>query len=654
MARPWLPPLLLAAYAFAFAWRALGGGLLIVDDHPGQLYRLARVVELGPWPWRLDPGWWAGYAELQYYPPGAAYVGAVLQVFSLGALGSEAVYQTLLWVIYVLPGATTYLLLVRVLGRPWLALPGAFLALTLSGGSRSGVEEGLRWGLIAARLGYSLLPLLALSLRSWTERAKPPLAPAVILASIILIHPAHAPAGLVLAFLGAAEGPGGLRARLASAGLLTLAAGGLAAFWLVPLLAHLEMALPLAWGDSSLGALAGQIVTRPLLLGLCVASAVACWLTRRSASPAARDRWLARFAPALTAVILLDAVVIQPLGLMWLPADRLMDSLLLALILGASRALGEVAPRLRRYPDWGIALAAIAGCALLASPDRSEPTLSLWPRRGPSEWTREAALVAGARLDDLWAALRQAPPGRILFVRSSVPLVYGRQWWRPHSHITALAPIRTGRAIVNGTFTHPSPIAGLVYTGAADNRPITLLVEQRDGLTLFGRPLEALTPREFDGLADRLRISTVVALDEDEGRLPFLDDNPGFAHPSRVGPFVIYASREPRTIPERVGPQRWQFRATDPSGEWAATGFAYSPLWRARAGDQRLAARRDDLGMLEVKLTAGPSTGVVELSHAPGPVEWIGLGVTVLTGLLLVARAAGRPARAKPDHTSGS
>ena len=89
---------------------------------------------------------------------------------------------------------------------------------------------------------------------------------------------------------------------------------------------------------------------------------------------------------------------------MWLPADRLMDSLLLALILGASRALGEVAPRLRRYPDWGIALAAIAACTLLASPDRSEPTLTLWPRRGPSEWTQEATLVAGARLDDLWAA----------------------------------------------------------------------------------------------------------------------------------------------------------------------------------------------------------------------------------------------------------
>src|SRR4029079_17074447 len=122
----------------------------------------------------------------------------------------------------------------------------------LSGGSRSGVEEGLRWGLIAARLGWALLPPLPLSLRPWTERAKLPLPAAMIFASLILIHPAHAPAGLVLVFLCAAEGPGGLRSRMTSAGLLTFASAGLAGFWLVPLLSHLDMALPLAWGDSSL------------------------------------------------------------------------------------------------------------------------------------------------------------------------------------------------------------------------------------------------------------------------------------------------------------------------------------------------------------------------------------------------------------------
>jgi hypothetical protein len=46
-----------------------------------------------------------------------------------------------------------------------------------------------------------------------------------------------------------------------------------------------------------------------------------------------------------------------------------------------------------------------------------------------------------------------------------------------------------------------------------------------------------------------------------------------------------------------------------------------------------------------VKLPVGRSSGV-ELSHAPGLAEWIGLGVTVLTGLLLVAGAARRITRA--------
>ena len=49
-------------------------------------------------------------------------------------------------------------------------------------------------------------PCSPLSLRPWTERAKPPLAAALILASIILIHPAHAPAGLVLVFLSRRRG----------------------------------------------------------------------------------------------------------------------------------------------------------------------------------------------------------------------------------------------------------------------------------------------------------------------------------------------------------------------------------------------------------------------------------------------------------------
>ncbi|HKW96064.1 MAG TPA: hypothetical protein VJX92_29520, partial [Methylomirabilota bacterium] len=154
MSRAWVPPFLLGAYAIAFGWRALGGGLLVFDDHPGQLYRLVHAITPGLAPWRFDPGWWAGYTELQYYPPGFAWLGALLFHAALGAVVPSTVYRALLWLVWILPGATTFALLRRALGDPWLALPGAFAALTLSAGCRSGVEEGLRWGLVAARLGW--------------------------------------------------------------------------------------------------------------------------------------------------------------------------------------------------------------------------------------------------------------------------------------------------------------------------------------------------------------------------------------------------------------------------------------------------------------------------------------------------------------------
>ena len=90
MSRALPPALLFLAYGIAFGVAALGGGLLAFDDHPGQLYRLYHVVTLGWAPWRLNSGWWAGYAELQYYPPGAAWLGAAIHACSMGAVGVDA------------------------------------------------------------------------------------------------------------------------------------------------------------------------------------------------------------------------------------------------------------------------------------------------------------------------------------------------------------------------------------------------------------------------------------------------------------------------------------------------------------------------------------------------------------------------------------
>ena len=631
MTRAWLPPALLAAYAVAFGWRALGGGLLVLDDHPGQLYRLAHAITLGWAPWRFNPGWWAGYAELQYYPPGFAWLGALVHLAAGGALDVTAVYRIILWLAWLLPGAAVYALLRRALGDPWLALPGALVALTLSAGSRSGVEEGLRWGLIAARLGWGVLPLLALCLLRWAEgAARPPLVSATLVAAVVLLHPAHAPAAAVLVAVAALHSPP-RRRRLRAAALVLAAGLALAAIWLLPLLAHLRMALPLAWADATLVALGRRLGSQPVLLALALLSLVA-WRRRARLAvlPDAGARCLLGLAPAMLVVIALDALVLTPLGLAWLPADRLMDGLHLGLVLGGSAGFAAlVAGRARP------ALAAVVGlavCVPLAwGPD--EAGLTLWPRS--REWPREQEVTRGLGMDALWEAIRRAPPGRVLFLRSAVPLDWRPEWWRPHTHLTALTPLRAGRAIVGGTFTHPSPVAGLVYTGSAAARPLTMLAEQRDGETLFGRPLDALSPEAFNDLAGSLGIGLVVALEEDLRSAGFLTDNPSVKSLSRIGSFRLFMLADGPAEPVPIGIQRWRIALPAAAPGWVALPIAYSPLWVAHAEGAPLAARRDERGLLEVALVApAPS---VELEHRAGVAEWAGGALSLGAAVVLLA-----------------
>jgi hypothetical protein len=637
-----LPAAVLLLFGVGFAGGTLGRGLPAFDDHPGQLYRLAHAVDHGLAPWTRNPGWWAGYAELQYYPPGFAYLGALLHRAALGAIGVEATYHALLWAVYLLPGLGTYALLARILPSPWLALPGAFLALTLSAGARSGVEEGLRWGLVAARLGWGLLPLLGLALVREAEGGRPRLvAPALLLAAIVLAHPAHLAAGICLIALAAVVSgapPGRALLRAAAVVVLGLA---LAGFWLLPLLGRLELVRPLAWSGASLWSLLAAMGRQPLLVALAAASALGWRAARGLPLGRARTfRWLAALPPAMLALVALDALGLEPVGLGWLPADRLQDGLFLYLILGAAPVLARLARAPVGLPPVGLAAAGVAAAIGLGLIPSAEPTLSL-RSGGPRDWPTLAELDRGLRLDALWEALAAAPPGRILFVRSGVPLQHGRDWWRPHSHVTALAPLRSGREIVHGTFTHPSPLASVVYRGPGARGPVTVLAEERDGRTLFGEALERLTPDVFERLAEALRVSAVVSLDEDAGRLAFLTDGGRWVPFRQAGPFRVWAAVTPRALPAPVARGRWRVEAGPHPGGWLAAGVAYSPLFEARRDTERLPTRADALGMLEVRVPAGAEV-VLELSYGPGALEWAGIGLTgaALLGAGILARRA--------------
>jgi hypothetical protein len=324
----------------------------------------------------------------------------------------------------------------------------------------------------------------------------------------------------------------------------------------------------------------------------------------------------------------------------WLPPHRLVDSLLLGIVLAGGAGLGLACAAAIAWWRLPAGLTTVFVTAIVAASSLAGQTLTVWPRT--ADWPTLPDIERGLRLPALWAALRAAPPGRVLFVRSGVPLRYGSEWYRPHTHVTALTPLYAGRAIINGTFTHPSAIAALVYTGSPAPAAIRTLVERLDGHTLFGQPLGALDASTLDRFLDFLGVSTVVLLDEDAGRFPALESSARFVRRA-VPPFIVYTGAAPRpSLPTAVSTREWRLTLPDERQPWVSAGVAFSSLWRAESSGRPLGTRRGHLGDLEVEARP-PGTPVI-LAYGPAGWELAGILISAVgalagAGLYFLSRA---------------
>jgi hypothetical protein len=628
------PLALLCLYGGGFALRAFGGGVPAFDDHPGQLFRLWHALERsvpdGRWTADWNPDWWGGYPELQFYPPGFALAGMALRLLSLWQLSVEGVYQLLCALLLLLPAVGTFLLVARVGGDRWLALPPAFLALTLSAGLRGGVEESLRWGILSGRLGLGLLPLLALSLRPWVDADRRPTWAPVAAGALVLAHPASAPAGVVLLGLAALLAVI-LRPRrstlLDAAGVLGLG-GLLAAFWLLPFLARRAWVVPLAWGEVDLGRVLGGLAARPLVAGL-GALALLAWLpvlARRRPF----DALLAALPAVLLGTVALDAWLFRH-GWSAIEPERLTDALVLAAVWAAGLAVAWLGTRWspagsRARP--ALALAALALVVLVGAGGRPEPTLTLWPAERARRWPHLEEVAREHDLERLWAVLRGGHD-RVLFLASALRLSADPAWYAPHSHVLSLAPVLAGREIVHGTYTHPSPLAARFYSGlATPPARIETLAERVDGQRrLLGQPSGRLSPEAFEVFARRLRVATVVVPLSDAERVGFLGER--YAAVARVAGFAVFERRE-RPWPrfERITHRRYRVAVPATGGVWIPTGIAAYPLWQAKSGHGPLETRTDAWGLLEFRVPI--DVFEAELVYAEGAVEWAGVALTLL------------------------
>ena len=209
--REFLPDIIILLFLAAAAWLAARNyvlsSLFIWGDHPGQFMRFwyPAAVSLPKYNRVLDwnPLWYAGYPELQFYPPGHALVGLALNAITLGLLSPERVYNLIPAVALVLPMFTTFAFLRVALapaGRGASRVAGlvaAALALTFT--PMWGGANAVPIGLMGERLAFGIVPMVLLAGWKLVERpnGRRLAVAAALLALLLLLHPFHAPAAVI-------------------------------------------------------------------------------------------------------------------------------------------------------------------------------------------------------------------------------------------------------------------------------------------------------------------------------------------------------------------------------------------------------------------------------------------------------------------------
>ncbi len=539
--------LILALGALAAAGFLLRDDVFIYGDHPGHYWltwftlqvAIPEQGNVAAW----MPAWYAGYQELQFYPPGFAMLAWLLHAVSFEQLSPAFSYQLVFFLAYALPGFTIYYALRHLRFGILTAFAGGVLGLTFPTIFAGTTAPFI--GMIGSRLAFALNPLILVWLmdvahgRGWRYWF-----PGVFaLAAAILLHPYHE-IGILLAvaiYVLVA------RLNLLRAGFAVVSAVVMAvlldAFWLVPLVmyASSEMVPILRTTfDQTRRFLTDAELYLLAFLGL------GSLLYFRSGS----DRQQRDFVITLlvlvvvlaAAMVAIHFVLIDSLNIYALDPIRLIGEYYLALILLAAIGLGALTEwvtariqteNVRRMAEVGIVGAV---CVWFVLPFAQKQQYYM-PQAGDEPRFLQAARDEYA-LDEFWNALRESP-GRVWFTSSSFHLTKHEKEPLPTT-LAALTPLFSDREIIGGTYSRWSPIAALLWVGDTDPEALHGLVEEADDKTLVGVPIEELDGEQIFEWARRFNATTLVAGADDFQTRTLLDASPHFQSYYNNGLFFAY------------------------------------------------------------------------------------------------------------------
>ena len=623
----WLGPLVAVAIALVVARPVWGPGPVAGEDVMFHLLRAEVGIDLlldG----RLDawfPRFYLGHQTYIVYGPGLSWAIALVRGLTFGLLSTTGAQKVVaVGAFAALPPCVAFLARSYGLGRRAAGF-AAVLGLLVSSVFGPGIEGLFLVGLQSHQLGaiFFCLALGALVRVPVDDRASWMVLGAVALALLAITHTISLAVLLVVLPLSLAVLPltdhvtvAGLRRLLVSG----LGGAGLAAFWLVPAVAHRDLrGLPATWATPSLGARVGEILDGRVLFRPWVAAIVlAAWLFG-----ALRVWGRKRYAAALLVVPVVYLVIGHYAAHRW-PEDLVGTHL-------ANRGLGYV----------GL-IAVLPLAALVAATTRR---LVAWDRRADVVLVLGAGVVAFATLGPLRnlpgefsepiPQLRAAsvelsqlvPDGARFATQRDYPDEIGRTGV---IHPETWLARASGRNLLNGVGLESSLARRAPFEpNELADRPPELSADVMAGLGVTH--VVATT----DDLAESLSASDRFRVVWRESPIAILAVQPRSGHPE---PSSLVSTTVPATAHSALAdPEHVEVRVRASSVTRATLAIAWSPKWHGTLDGESVDLIRGADGLIEVELPEGASALSLEYREDGwGLVGVLVTVATVLTGALLL------------------
>lgn len=521
----------------------------VFDDHPGKYYQFFQTIthtrNAGDF-LSMNWGWYGGYPDNLFYPPGLQLLGCFLDILSFQYFDIQILYNLIVLICLISLPILTFYSFYR-LNKSWI------IALFISTGSVfmyggfSDIHEGVLTGLLNSRLSLSLFPLVfSLLIQPGLLSAKN-IKVGLLVGLQFLLHPVHGFFSLLFVFWTEFfREEGSIKKWCYALFHIISCIILLNGFWLAATFLYSDSVYPLRVLHCSLTSMVKSYLNNGNLTIVIPIAVIACFLFYRKTEKKSFGIW-----GLFLIVFFLFEICLHFFSFRYIDIYRLHDSyfflafLILALLFTETLTFEDLFTGRKRFLHYCICI--ILMVIILNPLSIIRYKIAVHSDSAPSTfyWGQYDERT---KLERLWKILSKGK-GRTLFLFGEI---YRSNNFR--SHVMCIAPLFSDIHMMGGTFTHISPIFARMIEGIPPDKPyISVFIEKSLSHGIFGMSWDNLDVAKFTSILQHYMIDRVVVVAQQERLVRTMKSI--FHRHRRIGNFIVFRTDEPGDIVESDLPE---------------------------------------------------------------------------------------------------